>query len=352
MVKSMSNNWTSRLADLNVEFEDLGSIDTAGNAVLSDLSTLAVVDITGEDAAEFLQAQFCNDLQVLAANEGQINGYCSPKGRLLALFLVYRIDAGFRLVLPESIVAAFVKRLQMYVLRAKVTVLHNEALVCSGLISDSVSLNDANWPSLPESILTFADNSQANDTQTQIIRWHDQINHTGQSVPRYILISNNDIAETLWQNDQLVFATFDYWRLGDISAGVPSVVEASSDQFIPQMVNLQLINALSFKKGCYPGQEIVARMQYLGKLKKHMRGFVMPSLTTAPESGTVITTESNNNAGQIVDAVTVGEQTYALAVVNKGLATADLRIEDATFIDAELPYSLDTESDQDKESAS
>ena len=93
-------------------------------------------------------------------------------------------------------------------------------------------------------------------------------------------------------------------------------------------------------------------MQYLGKLKKHMQSFVMPSLTTAPEAGTVITTESNNNAGQIVDAVTDGEQTYALAVVNKGLATADLRIEKATFVDAELPYSLEPASDEDAESAS
>jgi folate-binding protein YgfZ len=351
MVKTMSNNWTSTLAAMNVEFEALGNLDTAGKAVLTDLSPLAVVDITGEDATDFLQAQVCNDLQALAANEGQINGYCSPKGRLLALFLVYKMDGGFRLVLPSSVVAAFVKRLQMYVLRAKVTVVLNEDLGCSGLVHATASLEDAHWPSLPDNILTFSDNSQVGDTQTQIIRWHDHISNNGQSLPRYILIAKPDTLKTMWQDHQYVFAPFEYWRLGDISAGIPSVVDASTDQFIPQMVNLQLINALSFKKGCYPGQEIVARMQYLGKLKKHMQRFVLPSLTTAPTAGTVITTESNNNAGQIVDAVTDGTQTYALAVVNKGLVTADLRIGDATFLDAALPYSLNAETDSDAESA-
>ena len=311
-----------------------------------------MVDITGEDAPEFLQAQVCNDLQAMASQEGQINGYCSPKGRLLALFFVYKIEDGFRLVVPQSVVAAFVKRLQMYVLRAKVTVSHNEALVCAGITAESVSLDEAVWPSLPTSLLMHAENAPETAQQGVVIRWHDQVGSKGQIVPRYMLISTSDLAETLWQSDQFVHAPFEYWRLGDISAGIPSVVEASSDQFIPQMVNLQLINALSFKKGCYPGQEIVARMQYLGKLKKHMRGFVMPSSSDAPEPGTVITTDSNNNAGQIVDAVTDGVQTYVLAVVNKGLATSDLRIGEATFIDADLPYSLDAESEKDADQAS
>jgi len=141
---------------------------------------------------------------------------------------------------------------------------------------------------------------------------------------------------------------FSYWRWGDINAGIPSVYASSTEQFIPQMLNMQLINALSFKKGCYPGQEIVARMQYLGKLKKHMKHLRVPDAidAPAPAPGEVLTTESNNNAGQVVDAVVDETGVNLLAVVNIDTQIDELKLGKLGFVEAPLPYSLVADESQ------
>lgn len=324
-------------------------------AVLVELSGLAVVDVTISDDSEFLQKQVCNDLTALAANQAQLNGYCSPKGRLLALFTVFDLpstdgaDAGnnFRLVLPADVAPALIKRLQMFVLRAQVTITHRTDLVCTGLALDSssgqsmaawASLDNADaFPALPESQMGLSQNDSV-----QILRWHDdpanQLTTTKRD--RYLCIGPHDTLFTLWQNEHFSHAAWPFWRWGDINAGVPNVFAASADQFIPQMLNMQLIDAVSFKKGCFPGQEIVARMQYLGKLKKHMKHLHQPGVTVAPEPATTLTTESNNNAGQVVDAVVDEHGLNLLAVVNIETSVDELLLAGEHLQEAQLPYSL------------
>jgi len=367
----MNKDWLAKLtsfgasvdADGTVSFADeqgASGVQVTGLAVdaidehplLVDLSPLAVVDITGSDASTFLQAQVCNDLTSLSENEVQINGYCTPKGRLLAVFTVFAHEDGYRILLPDSVAQTFAKRLQMFVMRAQVSISVCTDVICSGLIFNAASgpavvqLTD-NTPSLPTSELQISKNKHM-----QIMRWHDAPSvmspeTTNQSLQqRYLCIAEQNTMIALWENKAFRHKSFSYWRWGDINAGIPNVYASSTEQFIPQMLNMQLIKALSFKKGCYPGQEIVARMQYLGKLKKHMKRMRSPGATDAPAPGEVLTTDANNNAGQVVDAVVDEAGLNLLAVVNIDTQISELKLGELGMVDAPLPYSLVADDNQ------
>jgi len=307
---------------------------------LIELSRLGVVDIHGPEAREFFQAQVCNDLTALGDTDAQMNGYCSPKGRLLSLFQVYANNDGFRLILPFDVIPAFVKRLQMFVLRAEVTISINDELICTGLMTeDGAGQADlSSLPELPSDVMGLTTGSNG----TQVLRYHDaNVDlESDSSVARYLIVATADTLFSLWQSEQFNRAGYALWRWADIKAGMPSVFAASSDQFIPQMLNMQLINGLSFKKGCYPGQEIVARMQYLGKLKKHMKHLRAPGLERALPPGDVLTTESNNNAGQVVDSIVDDAGVSLLAVVNVATIVNEIQIDGVALQEEHLPYEL------------
>lgn len=316
---------------------------------LIDLSTLSVIDITGNDAASFLQGQFCNDVGKVSDAAAQLNGYCSPKGRLLALPTVIGMGAGFRLLLPEQLTEAFVKRIRMYVMRSEVTVTIRMDMGCTGLIAyqqDSDKLSSL-LGALPEGIM-----EAISGESRQVIRWHDD--YTTEPSPRYLIVSSKaEQGELLASVNVAQRGDVTGWRLADISAGIPTVTNETADSFVPQMLNLHLINALSFKKGCYPGQEIVARMQYLGKLKRHMRLFHLPLTATdqvqTPQpgdnvsAGTESGTESDSSAGVIIDAVQFDDRYIALLTVVKVSASgATFTLSGRPLESVDLPYELPT----------
>lgn len=355
----MNQDWVNKFkkAGLAASSDELGNIgflnapvagesavgDPLGYAapVLLDLSRLAVVDVTGADSTEFLQAQVCNDIDLLGSNTAQLNGYCNPKGRLMALFTVLETEHGLRLILPDDIAETFVKRLRMYVLRKQVTIEVRNDLVCCGLVLDGAAQNQLgdvampSWmPALPAEEMQITSSADA-----VVVRCNNS--KFGENVrTRYLIIGALDTLFALWEHESMSHAAMPLWRWMDIYAGVPSVVAASVEQFIPQMLNMQLIDGLSFKKGCYPGQEIVARMQYLGKLKKNMQLFRAPSMKSAPRPGEVITTDSNNNAGQVVDAVADANGVSLLAVVNIDVQANELQLQGEALCSEPMPYSL------------
>jgi len=354
----MNKRWQEKLESLGVKIDAANNVSftdepTAPDQVLAmtkealmskptlvELSRLGVVDISGPDACEFFQAQVCNDLTTLHDTDAQINGYCSPKGRLLSLFKVYSHADGFRLILPADVIPAFVKRLQMFVLRAKVTISENDDLICTGLMIDNAAAGFGHLSALPE--LPAKVMSLSRGTETQVLRYHDANVDplTNASVGRYLIVATPDTLFSLWQSEQVNRTGYALWRWGDITAGMPSVFAASSDQFIPQMLNMQLIGGLSFKKGCYPGQEIVARMQYLGKLKKHMKHLKAPGIKRALLPGDVLSTETNNNAGQVVDAIVDDTGLTILAVVNIATAINEIQIDGVALQEENIPYEL------------
>jgi len=328
----------------------IGSIEELASPALVELSTLSVLDIAGEDAQTFFQDQVCNDLSTLHEVELQINGYCNPKGRLLAVFTVFAHEQGYRLILPADVAPAFTKRLQMFIMRAKVTIELRDDLVCSGIVLDAKSGNKdlADIAVLPNTELGVM--GMASKGSVQLLRWHDsqtvfdQVTEQATQL-RYLCIGSPSDLFTLWESDRFKHASWSHWRWLDINAGIPSVFNASVEQFIPQMLNMQHIDALSFKKGCYPGQEIVARMQYLGKLKKHMKHLRLPGATQAPLPAEVLVTDANNNAGQVVDAVLDEQGLNLLAVVAIDTPVSDIKLYGEALHEVPLPYSVTSESE-------
>jgi len=369
----MSKEWFQRFADMGAGVDDVGNIsfadqpnaaDSAINGadfyqmpLLVELSKLAVVDVSGADATQFFQDQICNDLTSLNENQAQLNGYCTPKGRLLALFTVYRQNEGYRVLLPSDVAPAFVKRLTMFAsmpiedketkraVFAKVKVTHRADLVCTGLVLDATAASDSLSQLLPDVSATLPAEPMTLDKgeQYDILRWQNpnSENANNAALHRYVIVGELNSNFALWQSDKFNHASWPYWRWCDINDGMPSVVALTTEQFIPQMLNMQVIDGVSFKKGCYPGQEIVARMQYLGKLKKHMQRFYIAGAKEVPLPGDTLTTDSNNNAGQVVDAVVDGNGVSLLAVVNKETAPEDLRANEASLSLQSLPYSLE-----------
>ena len=314
----------------------------ADQVQLVDLSSLSIIDVTGGDAAAFLQGQLCNDLTKVSTTRAQITGYCTPKGRLLALPIVVGIADGFRFLLPAAIKDGFIKRLSMFIMRASVVVTERADWICTGLMSDSNGLTGEAGKHL--GALPHAAMDAATSDAQQLICWP-----SGSDTPsavRYLVLASVNDQVALWNSCKSLAKVGDaVWRLADIAAGIPSVTSQTQEAFVPQMVNLQLIDALSFTKGCYPGQEIVARMQYLGKLKRHMRRFRLSPDATGkvllPQAGDSLQAGEDADAGVVVDAILGADgRAELLAVVKVSASDTALSVGGQSLLALDLPYDI------------
>lgn len=239
---------------------------------LTDLKDLALIQFSGEDAQNFLHNQLTCDVNALATNQSAYGSYCTPKGRVLATFLLWRTVEGYFMQLPSSLREGIQKRLSMYVLRAKVKVVDaGPQWVMAGFSGEGAAsrLEQALGavPQHEHELMAAAD--------ATVIRL---------SADRYeILVPRVNAPATL---EKLKVGTESmepvHWEWLDIRAGVPTITKATQEQFVPQMLNMDLIGGLSFSKGCYPGQEIVARMHFLGRLKQRM---YLANLENEPATG-------------------------------------------------------------------
>ncbi len=227
-----------------------------GSAVFACLPSYSIISASGADARAFLHAQLSNDVEHQAPDTARRAGYCSPKGRLLASFLVISRADGFLLQVSRDIAAAIARRLAMYVMRSKVKIAdEGEAWAQYGIWGNGCSarLSDLglNPPAVP---------LQVAEAAGRIL--------VCIAPERYLLLTPPGLESTLAGSFRAVPA--DGWNLADVRAGVPQISLPTQDQFVPQMANFELVGGIDFKKGCSPGQEIVARSQYLGKLKRRM----------------------------------------------------------------------------------
>ncbi|MDH4191378.1 MAG: folate-binding protein [Betaproteobacteria bacterium] len=218
------------------------------------LSQYGVLVVEGEDARAFLHAQLTNDVTHLAANQARQAGWCSAKGRLLATFLVVTDDARFLLLLARELAAPSAKRLSMFVLRSKVKIVDaSEQLRVVGLWGSDCAPRLAALGLAPQA----ADLSAVSADGRLAVRFASD---------QYLLVLPAGSAAI----DTPVNACAQDWTLREIRAGRPLITLATQEQFVPQMINLQAIGGIDFRKGCYPGQEIVARAQYRGQIKRRM----------------------------------------------------------------------------------
>jgi folate-binding protein YgfZ len=307
----MHSDWQQYLQSQGAQIDDrqvasFPDAPAAPDCALADLSPWGLIRLHGEDTRDFLQGQVTNDVREVSAEHSQLSGLCSPKGRMIANFRVFERDGDLFLQLPMERLEAVVKRLGMFVLRAKVELSDaSDELVRIGIAGECApDLLPCDAPQQPGDTVQHGD-------LTVIALGGDR--------PRFEIVGDFDAIKPLWEQSASVARPADpsFWPLMEIRAGVPTVFEQTVEAFVPQMTNMQLIDGVSFTKGCYTGQEVVARMQYLGKLKRRMYRARVDS-ETAPLPGDELfssRSESAQGAGRVVDVQPSPDGGYEALVV-------------------------------------
>ena len=225
------------------------------------LGHLGVLQFSGDDAESFLQAQLSCDVAKVGLRSSAYGAYCSPKGRMLANFLLWREEAAFYMALSRDIAAAMQRNISRFVLRSKVKVSDaSDAVVLAGAAGPQA---EAALRSLFSELPKMPNDLSRQSEAGTVIRLKDG---------RFVLSSTPSATPALQARLASLLQSVDAraWRWLDIRNGLPWVTEATQDRLVPQMANFELIGGVSFDKGCYPGQEVVARTQHLGKLKRRM----------------------------------------------------------------------------------
>jgi folate-binding protein YgfZ len=270
---------------------------------VSPIADLGVLHVDGDDALRFLQSQLTNDLEGLTENAWQLSGYCSAKGRLLASMMIWRGSDGIRMVASQPLLLGLRKRLSMFVLRAKVRISdESDRWFLFGIggerAGETLRRLGAPWPG-PHAVTSLGDGYALGCAP---VASQTLANATvPSSASRALLVIPVDDTAHAWSvlGAGLTPTPSTVWRWTEIQSGLPRIVAAGVERFVPQMVNLDLVNGVSFRKGCYPGQEVVARSHYLGKLKRRM--FLAHVEGNAPEAGTdVLGPEGAEPCGEVV----------------------------------------------------
>lgn len=225
------------------------------------LDQFGVIDASGDDAAPFLHNQLTNDVENLDGASARLGGFCSPKGRLLATFLYWRQADAVRLLLAADLQAAVRQRLAMFVMRSKAKLVDVGAEVAMvGFAGDVRAVLARVFDALPDGVHVKVDGPAG-----ALIRLPDAAGRARYlwSAPRAALEARRAELDAA-----LTAVAPGVWDWLDIRAGEPRISAATQEQFVPQMVNFEVLGGVNFRKGCYPGQEVVARSQYRGTIKR------------------------------------------------------------------------------------
>ena len=321
------------------EFMETQSSVLSEENFICDASHLGLILVTGDDAQSFLQNQLSNDINEADESHYQLSSLSTPKGRMLGIFRVVKIDTGYLLITPLGTVPALLQRLQLFVVQAQVNLADaSDYFMRIGVQTSQSQITDK---------IIFPRNAGEVMQSDSLISLHlGEV--AGQS--RYLLMTLSvDEARSIWQSlqDSLVVASFDSWKLSEIKAGIPVIYPETAEEFVAQMANLNRIGGVNFKKGCYPGQEIVARMQYLGKLKRRMFLAELDSKICPKPGDDLVAPNATvaDGSGKIVDAVIDSQgQCFCLFVAQiKKAVDGNLKLLDQPSVGIkllELPYAV------------
>ena len=259
-----------------------------------DLSHFSILKISGSDARDFLHAQVTCDLSQLDKYGWLPGAWCIPNGRVLATFFTYRKNDDFYLITPGMLKEKIINRLSMFILRSDVTISDE---------SDNMAL--MGW--YGEDSIAIVENSCGKQLQGENLLLQDE-NTIFLEMPdanhRFIICCEMDDLDKIMNQhpDNAIEGNRSLWSLLDIEAGIPWIINSTSEQYLPQMLNLDEMHGLSFSKGCYPGQEIIARVHYRGQLKKKMYlGKGKPDILPGP-GDRLLSSDSESAIGDIIDA--------------------------------------------------
>lgn len=299
----MNSNWKNFLLANHAHFSSDTHISfpiTDSDKRIYPIAQLAALTVSGKDAGSFLQGQITCNVNDVTATQSSLGAMCNPKGRAISTFLLVKSGDDFLLILPNELLTTVKERLQKYVLRSAVTLTDSSDSLC---------------------LLGLTDNSNAafltTEQQTTAVRVT-----LGN---RCLLIADVNNAMMLWSeylNQSYQASDSMHWLTLDILAGIPWLTTDTSEQFIPQMLNLDKLGGISLTKGCYTGQEIVARTHYLGKAKRGL--FVAECMETPSANASII-----DASGQVVGNVLLAHDDKLLMVLQLGdTDTSKLRLND------------------------
>jgi folate-binding protein YgfZ len=269
---------------------------------ICDLSDYGNIAVIGAKAAEFLQGQLTCDVREVTESQSRLGGVCDYKGRLYAIFNLFQWQNNYYLSLPKEIISNTITQLSKYAIFSKVKVQDkSDDLTTIGIGgAQAEQYLSATIKQMPQAAFECVQIDQF-----IIIKIPDK-------TPRFIIIAANADMQQLCQSlhYQATVISQQLWQLQNIKTGIPNIYQTTLNLFTPHQVNLPALNAVSFTKGCYTGQEIVARMQYLGKLKQHLyhaiidapkspqpfdKIFILSNENTENEIGTVVNVALNEN---------------------------------------------------------
>jgi tRNA-modifying protein YgfZ len=322
--------------------------------VRDDLAQLAllpdwgIVSVAGDDAISFLHAQTTNDIEHQGVDEARWNAWCTAKGRILAAGLLWHGARGVCFAVSRPLAAPMRKRLSMFVLRARAVLTdESDAFAILGLAGKAAyEVLRSIGVEAPQPMHTAHAQDRANGPLAIGLPEAPGIG------PRWWLVLPIADLQAIWDrlSAQAQVRSSDWWRHTDILAGQPQVVAATSELFVPQTLNWEVIGGVSFRKGCYPGQEVVARMHYRGKPKR--RCFVgivdsgSPADTPAPGSDLFVP-DSGEPAGVVVCSApaSAGRAVLLYEAPIERVQSGGLRLSDGRSIEPlELPYPLPLEA--------
>ncbi|MGH8746522.1 MAG: YgfZ/GcvT domain-containing protein [Burkholderiales bacterium] len=260
--------------------------------------------MTGEDARGFLHAQLTNDIEHLPADQARFAGWCSAKGRLLASFIVLPQPDGFLLQLAADLAPTVAKRLAMFVMRMKVKIFDVSQRYAQLGVWGTNAI-----PCLAELGLTLG---QAPMTVAKA----GELSAVRLDPDRVLIVAQPEQVERIEAGLGSAMSEEDEWTLLDIRAGRALIEQATQDLFVPQMINLQAVGGVDFRKGCYPGQEIVARAQYRGQIKRRMiRARLGAHIDAHPGTDLYSDDRPGQASGTVVSIAAAGGGRELLAVV-------------------------------------
>ena len=326
---AVNQSWVQVLHERGVQIENgratahrrrAGEMRSADTVALVPLLSDSILAVDGADAAEFLQGQLTNDIGLISAARAQPTAYCTAKGRVLATLLLWQAGSTLFMQLPNELTEPVRKRLQMYVLRSQVAL--SEASERKALLGLAGSLAAEVAREHLRLSLSAPYDCASNGAITAIALPGDRV----------ILAVDTDAAPRTWDELAQVCEPSGeaVWASHAIAAGVPVVTTTTTDSFIPQMLNLELLGAVSFQKGCYTGQEIVARTEHLGQVKRRLFRFRCGELpgpgddvfVDATQVGTVVNAAPLPAGGSELLAVvpTASAQAHLFALSPHGVA--------------------------------
>ena len=300
----MTRKWSDFLRQQTANFDNsiiyqsekgLSAYADLEDPILAPIDSIGVLRVSGPDAREFLQAQLTSNIEEIQLDTTNIGGYCTPKGRLLAIFRILRDGDDFLLLSDSNILPAVLRTLKLYVFRLKVALDLDFSRIPIGLIGPNAHKA---WAHIN------ASQSAITNTSLYVIQpsWKPlYLNCIGLLVlaPESELIGS---WKTIMEKTKL--GDSDQWKLFELRSGLPHITKDTRAAFIPQSVNLDHIGGVSFTKGCYPGQEIIARVRYLGKIKYRMARATVQS-GSPPQPGDSIFGDliKTRQAGTVVNTV-------------------------------------------------